>query len=192
LNACSDRSPSSTVPRVSLSFSPKDMLQPDVYWVRELQGVRLALMPRPRGGDYLADEIDGWSRLGVETVVSLLEQHEIRELDLAAEESLCLAANLQFISFGVPDRGVPSNSANVSKLLTPLEAQLRSGHSVAVHCRAGIGRSGLIGACLLNAFGVDPDSAFGMLSRARGIKVPDTDAQVAWVRAYTRERSWPG
>jgi protein-tyrosine phosphatase len=167
----------------------KNMLLPDVYWVRELPGVRLALMPRPRGGEYLADEIAGWSRLGVETVVSLLEPHEIRELDLAQEESLCLGFNLQFISFPIPDRGVPSNSANLLKLLTTLEAQLRSGHSVAVHCRAGIGRSGLIGACILNAFGVDPDSAFGILSRARGVTIPDTDAQVTWVRDYTRNRS---
>src|ERR1700733_6459040 len=83
------------------------MLQPDVYWVRALEGVRLALMPRPRGGEYLADEIEGLTRLGVETVVSLLEPHEIRELDLAQAESLCVAAILQFISFPIPDRGVP-------------------------------------------------------------------------------------
>jgi hypothetical protein len=33
---------------------------------------------------------------------------------------------------------------------------------------------------------VDPDSAFGMLSRARGVAVPDTDAQAAWVRDFVR------
>jgi protein-tyrosine phosphatase len=168
------------------------MLQPDVYWVRELPGVRLALMPRPRGGEYLADEIEGWSRLGVETVVSLLEPHENRELELATEESLCLTANLQFMSFPIPDRGVPNHSANLLKLLSTLEAQLRSGRSVAVHCRAGIGRSGLMGACILHAFGVDPDAAFRILSRARGVTVPDTDAQVAWVRDFARRRFGPG
>jgi hypothetical protein len=83
------------------------MLQPDVDWVRELPGVRLALMPRPRGGEYLADEIDGWRRLVVQTVVSLLEPHEIRDLELASEESLCLAAQLQFISYPIPDRADP-------------------------------------------------------------------------------------
>jgi hypothetical protein len=46
-----------------------------------------------------------------------------------------------------------------------------------------------MGACVLNAFGVDPDASFQMLSRARGVTVPDTDAQVAWVRDYTRKRS---
>jgi protein-tyrosine phosphatase len=165
------------------------MLQPDVYWLRELEGVRLAIMPRPRSGEWLTDEIAGWSRLGVQTVVSLLEPREVSELDLADQESLCRGVNLQFVSFPIPDRGVPSSSVKFANLVAVLEEGLRSGESVAVHCRAGIGRSGLLAACILGTFGVDPDSAFGMLSRARGVAVPDTDAQVAWVREFARNRS---
>lgn len=165
------------------------MLQPDVYWLREPKGVRLAIMPRPRSGEWLAEEITGWSRMGVQTVVSLLEPQEIRELELAAEEPLCRAANLRFISYPIPDRGVPSDSAGFAKLIGHLERSLRADESVAVHCRAGIGRSGFVGACLLNAFGVDSDSAFRMLSHARGVTVPDTDAQVAWVRRYSPGKS---
>lgn len=164
------------------------MLQSDVYWLRELEVVRLAIMPRPRSGEWLTDEIAGWNRLGVKTVVSLLEPHEVRELELADEESLCLAANLKFVSFPIPDRGVPINVVEFARLVVEIEQRLRSGESVAVHCRAGIGRSGLLGACVLYAFGVDPNSAFGMLSRARGVTVPDTDAQIAWVREYARAR----
>ena len=164
------------------------MIQPDVYWLRELDGVRLAIMSRPRGGEWLADEIAGLNRLGVQTVVSLLESHEVRELDLADEQSLCERANLEFVSFPIPDRGVPKNPMEFANLVTSIEQRLRSGESVAVHCRAGIGRSRLLGACVLNAFGVDPDSAFGMLSRARGVTVPDADAQVTWVRGYARAR----
>ena len=54
------------------------MLQPDLYWIPDIEGVRLAIMPRPRSGECLADEITGWNRLGVQTVVSLLELHEVR------------------------------------------------------------------------------------------------------------------
>jgi protein-tyrosine phosphatase len=165
------------------------MLQPDVYWLREPEGMRLAIMPRPRSGEWLTEEIAGWNRLGVQTVVSLLESYEVRELELADEESLCQAANLRFISFPIPDRGVPSNCADFADLIAEIEQRLRSGESVAVHCRAGIGRSGLVGACVLSAFGVGPDLAFEMLSRARGVTVPDTDAQIAWVREYARTSS---
>jgi hypothetical protein len=100
------------------------MLQPDVYWLRELEGVRLAIMPRPRSGEWLADEIAGWSRLGIQTVVSLLEPGEVRDLELADEESLCLAANLKFVAFPIPDRGVPSNLLEFAKLISTLACVL--------------------------------------------------------------------
>jgi len=53
-------------------------------------------------------------------------------------------------------------------------------------CRAGIGRSGLVGACVLGLFGVVPDAPFAMLSRARGVAVPDTEAQADSVREFIR------
>lgn len=146
-------------------------------------------MPRPRSGDWLSDEVTGWSRAGIQTVVSLLEPAEVSELGLADEQSLCLAANLKFVSFPIPDRGVPGNSIGFARLVAEIEQLLRSDVAVAIHCRAGIGRSGLLGACVLNALGIDPGSAFGMLSRARGVTVPDTDAQIQWVCEFARARS---
>jgi protein-tyrosine phosphatase len=167
------------------------MLQPDVYWLRKVEGMRLALMPRPRGGEWLADEIAGYQRFGIQTVVSLLEEHEARELDLADEQSLCRAANLQFISFPIADRGVPRNVVEFTKLVESIALRLRSGDSVAIHCRAGIGRSGLVGACVLGTYGIAPDAAFTMLRLARGVAVPDTDAQADWVRDYARKYAAP-
>jgi len=129
--------------------------------------------------------------LGVQTVVSLLESSEAKELDLVSEESLCRAASLQFLSFPIADRGVPNNSVEFAKFIESIALRLRSGDSVAIHCRAGIGRSGLLAACILGTFGVAADSAFAMLGRARGVAVPDTDAQAAWVRDYLRNKLVP-
>jgi protein-tyrosine phosphatase len=161
-----------------------DVLQPDIYWLREIEGVRLAIMPRPRNGEWLADEISGFRRAGIDTVVSLLEPQEVRELCLGDEPSLCEAAGIQFVSFPVPDRGVPSSPAAFARLVGTLVRQLRSGNVVAIHCRAGIGRSGLLAGCVLGSLGVDLDSALGMLSRARGVSVPDTNEQAVWVRDF--------
>jgi protein-tyrosine phosphatase len=165
------------------------MKQPDVYWIREIENLRLAIMPRPRKGEWLADEVAGWHRMGLRSVVSLLEIDESRDLGLADEESLCGATGLQFLSFPIPDRGVPSDHADFSELVDELAERLRSGDSVGIHCRAGIGRSGLLGACVLGAIDVPLKSAFAMLSRARGVSVPDTDAQAEWVREFFRTRS---
>ena len=55
---------------------------------------RSAILPRPRGGDWLEDEV---SRLAVvraiDTVVSTLTSDEIAELDLADEKRSCARAN---------------------------------------------------------------------------------------------------
>ena len=53
------------------------------------------------------------------------------------------------------DRGVPSSPAAFAPLVGTLVRQLRSGESVANHCRAGIGRSGLLAGCVLGSVGVD-------------------------------------
>jgi hypothetical protein len=43
---------------------------------------RLAIVPRPRGGDWLEDEIASWRRGGIDMVVSTLTEQESVELDL--------------------------------------------------------------------------------------------------------------
>jgi protein-tyrosine phosphatase len=162
------------------------VLRPDIYWVRETEGLRLAIMPRPRAGDWLADEISGLREMGVDIVVSLLELDESRQVGLSDEAALCGAKDIKFVSFPIPDRGVPSAVASFAVLVEGLVGLLRSGSSVAIHCRAGIGRSGLLAGCILGSLGISVDDAFGMLSRARRVAVPDTDAQVEWVREFVR------
>ncbi len=166
-----------------------EVLRPAVHWVREVPDLKFALMPRPRGGEWLAGEVLGWRESGIRTVVSLLEGNEAIELELENEEALCNSAGLHLIWYPIPDRGVPGVWAGFTELVTSLAERLRGGDSVAVHCRAGIGRSGLVGACVLGQLGVAPDSAFAMLSRARGVAVPDTDEQAQWVREFMRGRT---
>ena len=60
--------------------------------------------------------------------------------------------------------------------------------AVGIHCRAGIGRSGLVAACVLSELGTRTDALFPMLSKARRVSVPDTPEQEAWVRAFIAKR----
>jgi protein-tyrosine phosphatase len=130
----------------------------------------------------------GYRREGVQTLVSLLEPQEAREVDLVNEADHCRAAGMRFLSFPIPDRGVPRDLMEFSRLVESLASGLRSGDSAAIHCRAGIGRSGLLGACVLRKLGIEPDVAFAMLGRARGVAVPDTEEQVLWVRKFEEQR----
>jgi protein-tyrosine phosphatase len=156
----------------------------EYYPIREFEGLSLAIMPRPRAGDWLEDEIGQWQREGLEMVVSLLEAAEVAELELGAERGLCATRGIEFLSFPIPDRGVPRTVAAFDTFLAPVVTRLRGGASVGVHCRAGIGRSGLTAACILVRAGIPYPLAFPAISRARRVKVPDTEQQESWVQAF--------
>lgn len=162
------------------------MLAPTIYWVTAIAPQRLALMPRPRGGEWLQDELAAWRAAGVDSVVSLLEAGEIRELELKDESALCHAHGMAFHSFPIADRGVPQSGKAFAVLVADLHAQLMQGRAIAIHCRAGIGRTGVLAACLLHARGVPFADIFGILSRARGVPMPDTPEQLAWVEKVVR------
>src|SRR5919108_323922 len=75
---------------------------------------RLVIVPRPRGGDWLADEIAAWRMAGVDVVVSLLTPEEDAEFDITGERAACLAAGVDFVPFPIPDRGVPADRASAA------------------------------------------------------------------------------
>ena len=60
-------------------------MKPDIYWIPGPWAGRLAILARPRGGDWLVDEIEGWRDAGVQVIVSLLSEEETTELGLADE-----------------------------------------------------------------------------------------------------------
>jgi protein-tyrosine phosphatase len=155
-----------------------------VYWIDTPRAGRLAILARPRSGDWLADEIASWKQAGIDTVVSLLERQEVAELELNREAELCGAEKIEFISFPIPDRGVPASLHEAASLVQTVGAQLAEGKTVAVHCRAGIGRSALVAACALTRLGYEVSEAFALIAASRGLTVPDTDAQRDWVVSF--------
>jgi protein-tyrosine phosphatase len=161
-------------------------MRPDVYWVDAVLPLRLAMMPRPRSGDWLEDEVIGWQREGIATVVCLLVAQEVRDLGLDAEAALCVRHGTAFLTLPVPDRSVPPSEHAFHALILRIVETLRDSRGVGVHCRAGIGRSGLVAACVLAQLGVPATRIFEELSRSRGVGVPDTPEQVAWFDRYCR------
>lgn len=149
---------------------------------------RLAIVPRPRGSDWLEDEIRGWSRAGVDCVVSLLTETEEDALALAEEARYCRENGIEFISYPIEDRTVPASRAAFSELIARLTAGLAGGKTVAVHCRQGIGRAATVAISILVSSGVEAESAILSASAARGQAVPETAEQRNWIRDYAREQ----
>jgi hypothetical protein len=82
------------------------------YWI-QTEGVRLAIIPRPRGRDWLLDDLRFLRRAGVDIVVSALTAAEIEELELVEETQCRRDSGLEFISIPIEDRNVPSPSTNL-------------------------------------------------------------------------------
>lgn len=156
-------------------------MNPKLYWIDSPWKGKLAISARPRGGDWLEDEVKGWRLAGIDGVVSLLTSEELGELGLTEESRLCQAASIRFFSLPIPDRGVPSAQAPVATVLRNVQEMLENGRNVAIHCRQSIGRAGMISAALLTAKGVSPSEALHRASAARGLDVPETEEQKSWV-----------
>jgi protein-tyrosine phosphatase len=163
-------------------------MAPELFWIPGPWLRRLAISSRPGGGDWLEDEVRAWQRANVDVVVSLLEREEQTELGLQEEGPLVEAAGLRLVSFPIPDRGVPASQLAAASFLHDLGRDLESGKTVAVHCRQGVGRSGLIAAGALMVAGMDAASALGTVSAARGLDVPETPEQRAWIEKLPADR----
>ena len=158
-------------------------MKAEVYWVIN-EPVWLSVLPRPRGGDYIADEIASLRDQGIDVLVSLLTTDESDEIGLGGEDQACREHSVTFISFPIEDRSVPSDADAAARLVQVLRDSLEQRKRVGIHCRAGIGRSAMVAAAVLAGLGFSPDAAFRRISDARGCDVPDTSVQRIWVEQF--------
>jgi len=155
---------------------------PTIYKVTEIESGILFVMAKPVSGEWIDDEFSGLKRLGIDKVVSLLEKFEEFEVGLESEEELCLKHGMEFSSFPIPDRGLP-NTKLADQFVNDLLTDIRAGKHIAIHCRAGIGRTGIIAGGVLVKSGITAKEALSLISSARGVQVPDTEEQEAWLCA---------
>jgi protein-tyrosine phosphatase len=155
-------------------------LRPTLYVVRRDGPGRLSTMAKPRGDDWLDDELHALRRAGVDLLVCALPEPELRELGLAGEAAAARRAGLEFVAIPIEDRSVPHLEAALPRLQELIQ-RLHAGAHAVTHCRFGIGRASLLAAAVLVLEGVDPDEAWRRLTQARGQRVPDTDEQRRWI-----------
>jgi len=155
-----------------------------IYWVDGPWPGRLGIAARPRGGDWLTADLANWRHEGVDAVVSLLTRDEQDELSLSEEGAGARAEGMRFVWLPIRDRQVPDSESEVEALVRDLDGTLSARRNVLVHCRQGIGRSGLLAACVLIHRGSSPETALKAISEARGTAVPETQEQRRWIEQY--------
>ena len=144
---------------------------------------RLWIMPCPKGHD-LARSVRHYRLNGADHIVSMLTEPEAAELGLDGEAAACRAEGLGFTQHPIADFGLP-DPVLFDPLIARINQWLAEGQRVAVHCRAGIGRSGMVTACVLAAQGLSAAESMAVVTKARGISIPDTVEQGKFIATFT-------
>jgi len=152
-----------------------------IYWIQDGQPPRFAIVGRPRGLDWLRDDLANIRAGGIDILVSFLLGYEAEELGLADEGTLATEVGLEFISCPILDRTVPADLPGFRALVERLAGEIRAGKRVGAHCRGCIGRSTVLIASLMIALGADAETALKQIEQARGFMVPDTPEQYEWI-----------
>ncbi len=103
-------------------------------------------------------------------LISLMEEHEFALLgvpDFAAV--LKQRENLEWLHLPIKDMHIPDANFEVAwaAIGPKLHNRLSEGDSIVIHCRGGLGRTGLLAARMLVEFGVDPVQAVAAVREAR-------------------------
>jgi len=102
-------------------------------------------------------------------LVSLVENHELDHLGVPNLGDRAQAQGLTWYHLPIRDAAIPDASFEVAWRYRgrELQARLEHGEGVVVHCRGGLGRTGLVGARLLVELGEAPATALSRVRSAR-------------------------
>ena len=120
-------------------------------------------------------------------LVSLIESHEFDLLKIPDLFEQAQARGMQICHFPIPDFGVPRSIDQFSLLVQDILAAAAVGQTIVIHCKAGLGRSGLVAASCLVALGATPKEAFQLVRRSRPGTI-ETAEQEAFVRKFADRR----
>jgi protein-tyrosine phosphatase len=162
---------------------------PNSYWV--IPGSLLA-------GEYPGAHIEAQAReriarlcaAGIDSFVDLTEEFE------APDYRGSLPEHCAYFRCPIVDCAVPADPAQMQDLLQYVRRELAAGRRIYIHCRAGIGRTGLAVGCLLVDQGLGGAAALKRLNllwrqSARSKtwrEVPQTYQQTAYIRGWQRRR----
>lgn len=156
-------------------------MQSVIFKVEQIGSGFFAVMAHSVSRGWIDYEFVGIAKYGIHQVVSLLEKSESFDLGLQDEKALCEQNAMGFLSFPIEDHDFPVSITQYKKLIRNLYHDIAGGKNTVIHCRAGIGRTGIVAAGILFHCGFEPKQALQLISNKRGVQVPDTDQQREWL-----------
>ena len=156
------------------------------YLIIEAKNSALWMMPAPTFSGGVSPTLDRCCELGINHIVSLVEDHETWLLGLEKLSSECSARNIELLKMPIVDRKTPASIEELIALLSVCHQLMREGESIGVHCKSGIGRSGMLICSFLGRLGFDMQEALERIRDRRGLEAPNTIEQLNWLK-----KNWP-
>jgi ADP-ribosyl-[dinitrogen reductase] hydrolase len=118
-------------------------------------------------------------------IVTCMEEPELRTLGVANLGAATVAASLWWFTLPISDTDIPDLRFETAwrNLGQSICATLSNGGRLVVHCRRGLGRTGLVASLMLIELGMRPDMAIQTVRKARPGAI-ETPAQESYVRHY--------
>lgn len=150
---------------------PRAPIPTGFHWIRKGS---LAGVTRPGLLADLDQDLRGLAALGIRTLVCLEEKRTI-------SDEQARAYGLEMLHFPIVDMEAPCVSSGL-RLCETLHERLQRGDRMAVHCRAGLGRTGTVLCALLIYEGLSALDALDTVRRVQW-KFVQSEAQVSFLSA---------
>lgn len=159
------------------------------YKVAKVGKGEIYALPCPKA-DQLEKILNGLKEQGVNRVVSLLEVPEAAKLGVSDEPEICQQLGMVYQNYPIRDFATAENRRKFTGLINELHGRLLDGENIAVHCYAGIGRTGLVIGSTLIRHGVPAKEAMDWMSEARGRNMPQTQEQYEYLLDFEERADW--
>jgi len=158
---------------------------PNSYWV---EPGRILAGEHPDAGSDAATRtrLAALLAAGVRSFIDLTEPRELQGY------RALLPPDIAYENFPLPDHSVPHSAQQMREVQNALERLLANSAAVYVHCRAGIGRTGMTIGCYLREQGETAPAALAELNRlwqqnarsARWPRIPETGEQEQFIAKW--------